>query len=222
VSGSIPPQKSDLLNFGGYLETVGTQSFLNLYWHRVQEPNGTTNMDFEFNQSTTLSGNGVTPVRTAGDVLVQYDLAQGETNPMFVSRWIDGSEAATADDCEAANRLPCWDPRENLTAAGDATGSINTTAIPAAESDGLGPISARTFGEAQLDFDAITGAGCVGFGSAYLKSRSSDSFMASAHPWVPNTCRLTSQEFGSLLPAARYLRQQGNRQPPRGQPPGVT
>ena len=25
--------------------------FLNLFWHRVQEPSGTTNMDFEFNQS---------------------------------------------------------------------------------------------------------------------------------------------------------------------------
>src|SRR5215207_4401351 len=50
VSGSIPPNKSDLLNFGVYLETVGGQNFLHLFWHRVQEPSGTTNMDFEFNQ----------------------------------------------------------------------------------------------------------------------------------------------------------------------------
>ncbi len=91
VDGSIPPNKSDLLTFGGYLETTPTgDRFLNIYWHRVQEPNGTTNMDFEFNQSSVLSSNGVTPVRTAGDVLIQYDLAQGGTNPqLFLSRWVD-------------------------------------------------------------------------------------------------------------------------------------
>src|SRR6187200_3079781 len=47
VSGSIPPNKSDLLNFGVYLETTASGArFLNLFWHRVQEPSGTTNMDF--------------------------------------------------------------------------------------------------------------------------------------------------------------------------------
>ncbi|HEX2741367.1 MAG TPA: hypothetical protein VHM69_13055 [Rubrobacter sp.] len=180
VSGSIPPQKSDLLTFGVYLETTASGArFLNLFWHRVQEPNGTTNMDFEFNQSDEISGNGVTPVRTSGDLLIQYDLSRGGTSPtLFLSRWIDGSEGATAADCEASNSLPCWDTKDNLTAAGDATGSINTSAILAADSDGLGAISARTFGEAQLDFDALTGGTdeCVSFGSAYLKSRSSDSF----------------------------------------------
>src|SRR5215207_5873053 len=78
VSGSIPPNKSDLLNFGAYLETTPTGARnLNVFWHRVQEPSGTTNMDFEFNKSGTLSANGVTPVRSAGDVLIQYDLSQG-------------------------------------------------------------------------------------------------------------------------------------------------
>ena len=73
----------------------------------------------------------------------------------------------------------------NLTDAGDATGSINTTAIPAAESDGLGDVSARTFGEAQLDFDALSGGDpCVSFGSAYLKSRSSDSFTAALKDFI--------------------------------------
>src|SRR5919108_4238322 len=166
VSGSIPPQKSDLLTFGAYLETNPDGRFLNLFWHRVQEPQGTTNMDFEFNQSSTISGNGVTPVRTAGDLLIQYDLSKGGTSPtLFVSRWVTSGPAS---QCEASNSLPCWSAKTNLTAAGDATGSINTSAIPAAESDGLGGISARTFGEAQLDFDVLTGGGCVAFGSAYL------------------------------------------------------
>jgi hypothetical protein len=186
VSGSIPPNKSDLLNFGVYLEDTGADRFLHMFWHRVQEPNGTTNMDFEFNQSEALSSNNVTPVRTSGDALIQYDLAQGGTNPqLFVSFWIDGTEGATAADCEASNSLPCWAERDNLTSAGDATGSINTSAIPAAEADGLGNISPRTFGEATVDFDAISGGDeCSGFGSAYLKSRASDSFTAALKDFI--------------------------------------
>src|ERR687898_734175 len=50
IDGSIPPNKSDLLNFGLYLEEAAAGDFLHLYWHRVQEPSGTTNMDFEFNK----------------------------------------------------------------------------------------------------------------------------------------------------------------------------
>src|SRR5688500_14282759 len=142
VDGSIPPNKSDLLNFGVYLESNANGRFLHLFWHRVQEPSGTTNMDFEFNQSSTASANGVTPVRTAGDLLIQYDLSQGGTNPvLFVSRWVT---SGAASQCEASNALPCWGTKTNLTAAGDATGSINTSPIPAADADGLGNISART------------------------------------------------------------------------------
>ena len=165
VSGSIPPNKSDLLNFGVYLETTASGArFLNLFWHRVQEPSGTTNMDFEFNQSSTLSSNGVTPVRTAGDVLIQYDLSQGGTNPqLFLSRWV-GSGAGS--QCQANNATPCWGTRVNLSASGDAIGSINTTAIPANQAGTLGNISARTFGEASIDFDALTGGSgaCSSFG----------------------------------------------------------
>jgi hypothetical protein len=194
VSGSIPPNKSDLLNFGVYLETNAAGRFLNLFWHRVQEPSGTTNMDFEFNKSSVLSANGVTPVRTSGDVLIQYDLSRGGTSPtLFASRWIDGSEGATAADCEANNALPCWNEKVNLTAAGVATGSINTSAIPAAESDGLGNISPRTFGEAQVDLNALTGgaARCVVFGSGYLKSRSSDSFVSELKDFIaPQTVNI--------------------------------
>ncbi|HET7279229.1 MAG TPA: hypothetical protein VFJ22_14215, partial [Dermatophilaceae bacterium] len=157
VDGSIPPNKSDLTNFGVYLETTPTGArFLNLFWTRVQDPTGTTNMDFEFNQSKTLSSNNVTPVRTAGDLLIQYDLANGGTHPeLFLSRWVASGSGSL---CEANNTTPCWGDRVNLTTAGDATGSINTTAIPSSEADGLSStgFSPRTFGEAQLDFDALT------------------------------------------------------------------
>ena len=179
VDGSIPPNKSDLLTFGVYLETNADGRFLHVFWHRVQEPSGTTNMDFEFNQSSETTANGVTPRRTAGDLLIQYDLSQGGTNPvLFVSEWV---ASGNANQCQAANSTPCWGKKANFTAGGDATGSINTSEIPGAESDGLTAndevISPRTFGEASIDFDALTeenSTTCDSFGSAYLKSRSSD------------------------------------------------
>jgi hypothetical protein len=201
VSGQIPNQKSDLLNFGVYLETNSNGRFLNLFWQRVQEPVGTTNMDFEFNKSSTLSANNETPVRTSGDVLIMYDLSRGGTSPtLWASRWIDGSEGGTAAQCEASNSLPCWNARVNLTAAGVAAGSINTSPIPAAESDGLGAMSPRTFGEAQVDLNAITGgaARCAIFGSAYLKSRASDSFTSELKDFIaPET--LNIDQCGSVI-----------------------
>lgn len=186
VAGGVPPNKSDLKSFGVYLEREGDNRYLHMYWLRVQDPSGTTNMDFEFNQGGVLSTNNITPLRTSGDLLIQYDLANGGTVPeLFLSRWINGSEGATSADCEASSRLPCWSKKTNLSDAGVATGSINTTAIPAAESDGHDSISARTFGEASIDFTAVApGTGCVSFGSAYLKSRSSDSFTAALKDFI--------------------------------------
>jgi hypothetical protein len=181
VDGSIPNNKSDLKQFGVYNQPGG---FMELFWTRVQEPTGSTNMDFEFNQSSTLSANGVTPVRTAGDVLIQYDLAQGGTNPqLFASRWVT---SGAGSQCEATNAVPCWDHRVNLTAAGVATGSINLSPISAADSDGLGALGVRTFGEAEVDLSVLGGGPghCISFGSAYLKSRSSDSFPAALKDFI--------------------------------------
>ena len=199
VDGSIPPNKSDLLNFGVYRETVGSTDFLHLFWHRVQEPSGTTNMDFEFNQLSTLTSNNTTPVRAEGDLLIQYDLSQGGTNPqLFVAYWLTDVSfnppyqipalAVTTANCVSSNSFPCWGKRANLTTAGLATGSINTSAIPSGEADGLGAISARTFGEASINFTTLLGTqGCTSFGSAYLKSRSSDSFTAALKDFIAPT-----------------------------------
>jgi hypothetical protein len=171
VTGGIPPNKSDLKFFGVYQEGTTSNGFLNLYWSRVQEPTGTTNMDFEFNQSSVKSANGQTPVRTAGDLLIIYDLSQGGTRPSLSLRIWTGS---------------AWGPATDLTASNKATGSINTSPIPAGEADGLGAHSARTFGEAQIALSAIFDpTKCTSFGSAYLKSRSSDSFTAALKDFVP-------------------------------------
>jgi hypothetical protein len=178
VKGSIPPNKSDLKRFGVYQEGTGASGFLNLYWTRVQDPTGTTNMDFEFNKRQCTPGtadidctpNDITPKRSVGDLLITYDLSQGGTKPSLSLREWTGS---------------VWGSEENLTASNKATGSINTTAIPATESD-IGALDARTFGEAQLDLSAIfDSATCESFGSAYLKSRSSDSFPAALKDFVP-------------------------------------
>src|SRR5215208_951295 len=181
VNGSIPPNKSDLKFFGVYQEGNTSTGFLNLFWSRVQDPTGTTNMDFEFNKrqctpnqtpkDPDCTANGLTPIRSAGDLLIIYDLSQGGTHPtLSIRRWTGSA----------------WGPAEDLTAAGDATGSINTSPIPADESDGLGAQSARTFGEAQISMSALLDpTKCDSFGSAYLKSRSSDSFTAALKDFVP-------------------------------------
>jgi hypothetical protein len=182
VDGGIPPNKSDLKFFGLYQEGNTSSGFLNLFWSRVQDPTGTTNMDFELNQrqcspgqtpaDPDCSANGVTPIRTAGDLLIIYDLAQGGTNPILSIREWTGST---------------WGPATDLTASNKATGSINSSPIPEAESDGLGAQDARTFGEAQIALSAIFNDPnkCESFGSAYLKSRSSDSFTAALKDFVP-------------------------------------
>src|SRR5215203_108506 len=47
VTGSIPPNKSDLKAFGVFEED---DAAIDMFWTRVQNPSGTTNMDFELNQ----------------------------------------------------------------------------------------------------------------------------------------------------------------------------
>ena len=196
VAGGVPPNKSDLKKFGVFAEDTLTDQFIHMFWTRVQDPSGTTNMDFEFNQSDVVSANGVTPIRTAGDLLLQYDLANGGTNPeLFLSRWQTAASAApdaASDVCEVSNSFPCWDARVNLTDMALAVGSINSAAILTGDAGGLdeagGGLDARTFGEASINLTQALGGGeleCFTFGSAYLKSRSSDSFNAALKDFIP-------------------------------------
>jgi hypothetical protein len=176
TTGSIPNNKSDLLSFGAYVEPEANgPGFLNLFWTRVQEPSGTTLMDFELNQSSTDCGNGVNPVRTVGDLLIEYRLEQGgATATIKVREWSGSAWGAAVD-------LTSLDPQQ-------AAGTINSTSIPVAESDGLSttnPISPRTFGEAQLDLDFVFDEGtCESFGSAFIKSRASDAFTSQLKDFI--------------------------------------
>lgn len=168
-TGSIPNNKSDLLSFGAWVE-VGSPGFLHLYWSRVQEPVGTTLMDFEINQSNEDCGNGVNPIRTVGDLLIEYSLDNGGSVATITVREWDGSD---------------WGPATDLTALGLATGTINDSPITEEDSDGLGAMSARTFGEASINLSFLFDpSSCTSFGSVLLKSRSSSTFNSALKDFV--------------------------------------
>jgi hypothetical protein len=189
VSGSIPPNKSDLKFFGVLTETTASGKFLELFWSRVQNPSGTTNMDFELNQKfcdptatpTNCTTNGVTAPRTIGDKLITYDLSKGGTVPSISIRTWTGSVWGAALVISGAG--------------GTALGAVNTSAIAAADGGALGAQDPFTFGEVALSFDAIfpPGAACGVFGSAYLKSRSSDSFTSEIKDFIaPERAQITN------------------------------
>lgn len=198
VTDGIPPNKSDITRFYVGSETISSplKNFLYVAWERITDPSGTTNFDFELNQSTTLTSNNVTPVRTAGDVLIKYDLANGGTNPVLGYHiWVTAQSApsgATASSvCEANSKFPCWDKVHTISGTNfeaeintqEVTDPIDPEGGPNPATPGSDPLSrllpARTFGEAAID---LIGSGilqpgsCAPFASAYLKSRSSDAF----------------------------------------------
>ena len=189
VDGSIPPNKSDLETFGVFTETGPGGKFLELFWSRVQSPQGTTNMDFELNQKfcdpsatpTNCADNGnnvpapETPVRTAGDKLITYDLSRGGIVPTIAIRTWNGTVwGAPAVISGGVNAL--------------ALGSVNTSTIAAADSGGLGARSVHVRrGGDQLRRDLPAGRRVRHFGSAYLKSRSSDSFNAELKDFIAPT-----------------------------------
>src|SRR3954451_4897028 len=197
VSGSLPPNKSDLKTFGLCSEVTAAGKYLELFWSRVQNPSGTTNMDFELNQKncepaaipTNCSTNGVTPARTIGDKLITYDLANGGTVPTISIRSWTGS---------------AWGAPTDMTAAGKALGSVNTTDLTAADSDGIGPLDAYTFGEAVISFDAIfpNPQTCGALGSAFLKSRSSTSFNSEIKDFIAPS-KVTLSNCTSLTTTAQ-------------------
>jgi Prealbumin-like fold domain len=179
VSGSIPPSKDDLSRFYVNQEHAGGNDFVYLAWERSNLL-GSAHMDFELNQSSALSANGVTSQRTAGDLLIDFDFGGSGVPVLQKHTWITSGNPAT--DCEASNTLPCWDKAVNLGAFAEAqvnSAPVVDTNPPGAPRTLDGNIKNginSTFGEAGIN---LTGSGifppnvCEHFGAATLKSRSS-------------------------------------------------
>jgi Prealbumin-like fold domain len=184
VTGSIPPNKSDLTRFYVASEFKSNSNFLYLAWERSNVL-GSANMDFELNQKAQpdLTTTGPkTLVRTAGDILITFDFGGSGAPVLGLLKWV--TSGATSQ-CFATNSLPCWGNRVNLSAAGFADGAVNTVTV----TDPIANVSlpAGTFGEAAVNLTAagVFPAGtCEALGSAFLKSRASASFPAEVKDFV--------------------------------------
>jgi SdrD B-like protein len=179
-TGSIPPNKDDLSRFYINQEKAGGDDFLYLAWERTNTL-GSAHMDFEFNQSSTASANGVTKVRTAGDLLITFDFGGSGVPSLRLGKW---TTTGPSSQCEAANSTPCWSTLQDLGTFADA--SVNNKNVTDNNAPGnprtlAGSVSSNgtissTFGEAGIN---LTDAGvfppnvCAHFGAASLKSRSS-------------------------------------------------
>jgi hypothetical protein len=174
TTGSIPNNKSDLKTFGVWVEpgsATDDPGYLHMFWTRVSDPSGTTLMDFEFNQSKTGCTTGPNKLRTEGDLLFEYSIDQGGARADITLRMWDGSAWGTAEAIGAS----------------EATGTINQSTILAGDTGGVSTedLQARTFGEASVDLDVIFDKKkCTSFGSAMLKSRSSDSFTSQLKDFI--------------------------------------
>jgi hypothetical protein len=200
VTGSIPPQKSDLTRFYVASEFASNSNFLYLTWERSNVL-GSANMDFEINQMTQpdLTTTGPkTLVRTAGDLLVTFDFGGSGSPVLGLLKWVT---TGAASQCFSTNALPCWGNRVDLSAAGFADGAVNAVTV----SDPIANVSlpAGTFGEAAVN---LTAAGvfppgtCEAFGSAFLKSRSSASFPAEVKDFVaPQPVNISNCGFINII-----------------------
>ncbi len=189
--GSIPSNKSDLLRFYAYHQRVAVgaamHDFLYLGWVRA-DTLGSANMDFEFNQSSTLTSNGVTVQRMAGDMLVSYGFSGGASSVQLgLSRW------TLTGPCESAGSGPCWGPIVPL--GGFAEGAVNTTQTVLDPIEGVSLLP-LTFGEAAIDLTAagvFDDTSCVSFGRGMVKSRSSTSFTSQMKDFIrPIDVRVTN------------------------------
>src|SRR5713101_9177563 len=164
VTGSIPPNKSDLIRFYEASEFASGSNFLYLAWERTNVL-GNANMDFEISQNATAGFNGSTtgPVtlnRTAGDLLVTYDFANGGGRPILgLLTWLTAAAGNTASQCFSSSTLPCWGKQQTLNGS-DSIGAVNnlnsvTDPLFATSRNYINPVPALQFGETAID---LTGA----------------------------------------------------------------
>jgi hypothetical protein len=176
-NGSIPP-KGDLDRFYVANEFVGGKNFVYLGFELlpVSNASASVHMGFEFNKNACdpvthagCSANNVTPARSAGDILVVYDLEGGGNPSLSFRRWVLSGSCEVSQDS-----APCWGPKQALNST-VADGSVNAAAV----TDPINPGAPRTigqfrFGEAAINLtDSNILSGCAALGSVYVVTRSS-------------------------------------------------
>jgi hypothetical protein len=189
VTGSIPPNKSDLSRFYTGSEFVSSANFLYLAWERANTP-GSANINFEINQNTTpgltaSSSGPVTLNRTAGDLLITFDFSGSGSPTLSLATWTTSGDKS---QCVASNSLPCWGNQETLGGT-TAEGSVNSSTVSDSVLLPSDPVSlaAGEFGEAAINLTAagVFPAGtCKAFGSAMMSSRASSSFGAELKDFI--------------------------------------
>jgi len=201
VTGSIPPNKSDLTRFyeASEFSSVNNHNFLYLGWERTNVL-GTANFDFEINQKAQpdLTTTGAkTLVRTAGDLLVTYDFTNGGGRPTIgLLRWLTSGSVPvvpnfTPNVCFSANTFPCWGDQVTLDGT-DSVAAVNnldsvTDPLFPAQPNYINPLPALQFGEVAIDLtkaDVFPSGTCSAFGSAFVRSRSSASFTAEIKDFI--------------------------------------
>src|SRR5215217_9007233 len=151
VTGSIPPQKSNLTRFYVGSEFASNSNYLYLAWERSNVL-GSANMDFEINHKAQPSLTTTGPKtlnRTAGDLLITYDFGGSGAPVLGLLTWVTSGPTS---QCFSTNSLPCWGNRVNLSAAGFADGTVNAVTV----TDPIANVSlpANTFGEAAVNLTA--------------------------------------------------------------------
>jgi hypothetical protein len=201
VSGSIPPNKSDLTRFyeASEFSNVNNRNFLYLGWERTNVL-GAANFDFEINQKTQpdLTTTGAkTLVRTAGDLLVTYDFTNGGGRPTIgLLRWLTSDTTPVVPGfptnvCFSAKSFPCWGDQVTLDGT-DSIAAVNnldsvTDPLFPNQPNYINPVPALQFGETAIDLTkaGVSSSGtCTAFGSAFVRSRSSASFTAEIKDFI--------------------------------------
>src|SRR5215217_7318670 len=117
VTGSIPPQKSNLTRFYVANEFAAGKNFLYLAWERSNVL-GSANMDFEINKlaQPDLTTTGARTLnRSAGDLLITFDFGGSGSPVLGLLRW---TTTGATSQCFSANALPCWGNRVDLSGLG--------------------------------------------------------------------------------------------------------
>jgi uncharacterized repeat protein (TIGR01451 family) len=188
LDASVPPNKSDLTNLLIAQDEVDGSGFLALAWIRANSL-GTANFDFELNQLRDLTANGVTPVRSTGDVLISFDFeSSGNVVTLNLREWNGATER--------------WGQLRTLNIEGAGFAAINDPlrfgTRPGAEINPFTgqPMPDQSFGEALINLTkTFQGSTCRKFVSAFVKGRSSTPFTAALKdfiaplPVVISTCR---------------------------------